>query len=79
MRREEPPRLEQWEDIERQLRSELNDAREGYERAKLSLGMNYPDVTHPDATEEYSHALAAYSEAVKRFTDFILKGRLPPG
>ena len=79
MRQEGPLRLEQWEDIERQLRSELNDARERYEHSKLSLGVDHSEGTQGDATTEYSHALEQYDEAVKRFTDYVLRGKLPPG
>jgi len=75
----DPLRLEQWECIERQLRSKLNDAKERYERAKLSLGVDHSDGTQGDTTTEYGHALEQYDEAVKRFTDYVLRGKLPPG
>jgi hypothetical protein len=50
--------------IERLLLSELNQVREQYERA----GAKYDQAI-----------LESYSAAIKRFSDFILEGTLPPG
>ena len=53
MRQLDPLRQEQWEDIEHQLHSELDDAREGYERAKLQFDeardlANSQGLAHPE-------------------------------
>ena len=70
----DPLRPEGWECIERQLRTKLDDPKERYELAKLSLGVDHVKGTQGDDTTEYSHALEQYDEAVKRFTDYVLRG-----
>ena len=86
----DPLRLEQWQCIERQLHSELNDAREVYERAKSQFdeARNLPNsqgvaqaenTALSNATKDYSDALAQYSEAVNRFSNYVLRGKLPSG
>jgi hypothetical protein len=83
-------RPEQLQAIESRLQAELKAASEGYNRAKLqfeeardladSQGLAHPESTHAlsSAARDYGDALVGYSEAMKRFTDFILRGKLPP-
>ena len=72
---------------EGRLKTELTHAREAYERAKIefdeatrhahSIGLDNPDGAHAlhVAAKEYGHTLSRYSEAVQRFTDFLLRGK----
>ena len=77
------------EAIEGRLDSELRQARDDFERAKYqfdlttaeacALGLEQFDGAHAlhSAAREYNHALRQYSTAVKRISDFILRGTLP--
>ncbi|MFN7997557.1 MAG: hypothetical protein U0Q18_28320 [Bryobacteraceae bacterium] len=75
--------------IGNRLREELEIARERYEEAKiefarlsgisLELGLRHSDGSHAmaQAVKHLSWATREYSEAVKRFSDFILRDRVP--
>jgi len=72
---------------EAQLKTELMQARAVYDRAKVSfdeasghahsIGFDHPDGVYAlhVAAREYGQALARYSEAVKRFASFVLRGK----
>jgi hypothetical protein len=76
-------------DVERRLTDELDEARANYELADLEfrgtarqardLGLDTIDGSHLlyKASGAERLATAAYTRAVKRFCDFVLKGIVP--
>lgn len=70
---------------ETQLFAEVTQARETYEFAKRAfdeatqrahtMGLDHPDGAHGllNATRYYNHALSQYTEALKKFSQFVLR------
>jgi len=66
--------------------AELKQAREIYEFAKQAfdeateraqtMGLDHPDSNHGmlNATREYNRALRRYNDALKSFSQFVLRG-----
>ena len=89
MHSEEWLKSQQMAAIEAPLAVELNEARERYDRAKAEfdlalsqardIGLNRQDGAFAvrTATRKYNLNLEHYHEALVRFSDFILRGKIP--
>src|SRR5262249_32586413 len=83
-------RTAQMPSIKKRLASALEDARMRHEQAKLvfdaarlkACGIGLDRIERASAlrkaTASYSDSLSQYKEALGRFCDFILRGRIPP-
>ena len=77
-------------EVEARLTAALENSRTRFEHAKREMdaatelmreiGANRSDGTFAmlKASREYNDSLAKYHTALKHFTDFVLKGRIPP-
>jgi hypothetical protein len=64
--------------LEKALLTELHRQRERFDRAKDEFAGLAPVDGAQNPSKEFIDAFNGYSNALKEFNDFILRGRIPP-
>ena len=83
-------RQQEWDAIQTHLTTELKKAQYSFRRSKqefelarrdaVDLGLNTADGSHAirNASRKYNRTLRVYRIALRRFCDFLLRGKIPP-